>query len=609
MGSFGTHFKIHFPAKNPPEPSENEITIQRKHVTDMKILTKLQQLPVILAIGLMASPAGAQITNNSEFWISTNATGNLLSSGAPGNITSPLDGSSQANFDANMDALPQNSTIHVMAGLYPTHGISLRSGIKVLGSGIDVTILQLPSVAIDNSLVIGSAGQAGISTTNIEISDLTCDGNYTSGTATISGVSLEGTKHAIRRVKVENLARMSTSGSEAWGIIIVNYGLDHSDGNIIEDCEVSGFHNCLPGSNLSAIGFLGSSSTPQPIGIIRDNRVFGDTTNIVFAYISQPGSIVEGNYAHGVTVGVRSEGGQTNVLIINNIFRDCEVGLDYEGVGNQNMTVAFNEMDVTNGPFGLPVAINFGFVAGSQIFTNAVFIGNTFQNLAPGVLSYGFRIENTTGLVLAYNHIDTNLVNLVTNCVNASIDNNYDLTGTYLYSLNIPTLGAVPVTTFGLGLVSSANAGTTLTSLGLPSNPVSVVTNFSTTPVNFNTNVTASGLLTVSNGIASTISNGLPASSVLVQASVVAGPTYRALWTNTTPDNIVVYGQLAISGFGSSTNILASVYYNGSTIPICTNLPYGVPMPTLLLKPQSILAITNNVSSVNFGVQLHWYPF
>src|SRR6202012_2665498 len=166
------------------------------------------------------------VTNANEFWISTNATGNLLSSGAPGTLDSPLDGSTQLKFDDNMNRLPAYSTIHIMAGTYMTHGsdatdgFTVKSGTKMLGSGIDVTILKLAPGTPDNTTMIQSVPLTGSTSTNIEISDLTCDCNYTSGSYTYHGIMLYGTDHAIRRVKLNHLVKMRSSNSESWGIFI-----------------------------------------------------------------------------------------------------------------------------------------------------------------------------------------------------------------------------------------------------------------------------------------------------------------------------------------------------------------------------------------------------
>src|ERR1700744_5519881 len=105
-----------------------------------KIFTQM----IVLAGALLAFSATAQIQYSNEFWISTNATGNMYPSG--GTLASPLDGSTRANLDQNMNNLPANSAIHIMPGTYPTYGGDgwrMKSGDKIIGSGIEVTVLQL----------------------------------------------------------------------------------------------------------------------------------------------------------------------------------------------------------------------------------------------------------------------------------------------------------------------------------------------------------------------------------------------------------------------------------------------------------------------------------
>jgi hypothetical protein len=112
-----------------------------------------------LLLSNCARASAMQYTN--EFWISTNATGNFYftPSGTVtanvGTIDNPYDGSSQANFDTNMNSFPPNTTIHIMAGTYSTYGndfasngltgFHVKSGQKILGSGVDVTTLVLAS--------------------------------------------------------------------------------------------------------------------------------------------------------------------------------------------------------------------------------------------------------------------------------------------------------------------------------------------------------------------------------------------------------------------------------------------------------------------------------
>lgn len=99
---------------------------------------------MVLTGSLFALTAAAQVQYANEFWISTNATGYMYPSG--GTLSNPLDGSTTTNFDRNMNNLPPNSTIHLLAGTYQTLGFfgwSVKVGQKIHGSGIDNTILQL----------------------------------------------------------------------------------------------------------------------------------------------------------------------------------------------------------------------------------------------------------------------------------------------------------------------------------------------------------------------------------------------------------------------------------------------------------------------------------
>jgi len=178
----------------------------------------------------MAFTATATTQNANEFWISTNtATADL------GTITDPYDGSTEAKFDSRMANLPPNSTMHIMAGTYQTYGDEvyyLKSGQKILGSGIDVTIFQLVSGTASGT--VGTAvldSQAACN--NIEISDLTCDCNYTSGSDTYHGIALDGTQNAIRRVKVVHQAYFG-GNTESFGIVLENY---HLPDNTFKNCE------------------------------------------------------------------------------------------------------------------------------------------------------------------------------------------------------------------------------------------------------------------------------------------------------------------------------------------------------------------------------------
>lgn len=448
---------------------------------------------------LLTQPARADTANANEFWISPNPdTQNL------GTLADPFDGSTREKFDAAMNRLPPNSVIHLLAGTYQTYGncgFTLKSGTQVLGSGIDVTVLQFPEGTPDNTTMIASTGQGGsTSTTNITISDLTCDCNYQSGSYTYHGIILEGTRHTIRRVKLTHPAKMSASNSEAWGLMIANYTLPYSEGNLIENCEVSGYEHALPGANLNAVGLCGDFIRSIS-GIIRNNTIIGThaRTSMVYGILCGSDCLVEGNYVEGAQEGCYGEASLTNVMFVNNVLKNCTVGVDMENSsGYRNLTFAFNQVILTNAVW--PFARAFSFAAVSPAtFTNIFIFGNTVSYVGSDANPNRFFVDahNVSGLVVANNTVDSSFTNHISNCANVSLYGNSDLFGNYRPDLNIPTLGATPVTDFGLQLISSAGYTPALVTLGLPANPLMILTNGSTQPVNFNTNVTVGANLTV----------------------------------------------------------------------------------------------------------------
>jgi hypothetical protein len=445
---------------------------------------------IFASLAFLASPLAvhsgkAAVVHANEFWISTDATGNFYSRGAGGTIDDPLDGSSRTNFDTNMNSLPPDSTIHIMAGTYQTlgnNGWHIKTGQKILGSGIDVTVVQLVSRA-SSTAVIESEG----SLTNCEVSDLTCDCNYTGGYYSRSGLIIDGTHNAVRRVRViHNSAYTHGRYSEVWGISLTTYHIPEGTGNIIEECEVSEFAGGSAGgstsSDLYAItlprGTVGIVTLNK--GVIRDCHVLGGVISRdhqIFAYGAGSGCLIEGNYAEGVEVGTHLEDGATNLIYVHNTFKQCGVPVDLEGRSYHNLTFAFNDFELTDTYMGSPIA--FQFANGEALsLTNVNIMGNTISySGSVARRPYFLYVYNVTGLNVAYNTIDSRSTNVISNCSNVNMDNNYDLSGNYFGSMNIPAVGGRPVGSYGLGFINSADSSSALTYLGLPDMPSAIVTN------------------------------------------------------------------------------------------------------------------------------------
>ena len=229
--------------------------------------------------------AVGQIQYSNEFWISTNANGNIYPGSlgtSGGTLANPLDGSTEANFDNNMQHLPANSTIHIMPGTYQEDGNGwLKTGQKIKGSGIDVTILQLDPNAYNGAGVIFSEWDGNV--TNCDISDLTLDANGSPGKARV-GLALSGTENILQRLKLINTSTDGTN--EIWGLLLDSYSCTApSFGNIIENCEISQYLGGPPcgQADMNAINII-SGGGPSISGIIRDNQIIASPPQLLFLH-------------------------------------------------------------------------------------------------------------------------------------------------------------------------------------------------------------------------------------------------------------------------------------------------------------------------------------
>ena len=381
---------------------------------------------LLFAVLLTYSSAATQFTN--EFWISTN----VISGGGLGTLDSPFDGST-TNFDLRMTNMPENCTIHLLAGTYQTMGYTngaprgwyVKHGQRILGSGIDLTVIHL-QLTNQGTVAIGSAFETNAQ--GCEISDMTVD---LAGTLDTHGVQLYGVNNAIRRVKVLN-ATSTAPPNELFmlGIGPGNNltGQGHGWGTI-ESCEVTNF----TGYSCSAIN-LATGET----GLVKNNRVFlqyyaqvgtGDQKALNFGDMRD--LLVDGNYVNGAGRAVYSDGGSTtNVTIINNRFLNCDVSLGLYNNPHLNLIFCLNMVSSPNEPGGL-VAIQLG---NNSSVSNLLIAGNTFSfSSSPGGASYFINTTDfpntTTGLTIVNNSIDGRYLASITNSTGVNVYNNTDLIG------------------------------------------------------------------------------------------------------------------------------------------------------------------------------------
>jgi len=135
----------------------------------------------------------------------------------------PYDGSTIAKFDTLMNGFAVNTCIHLGPGIFETAGYydgisgtywQAKTGMRVVGSGIDVTTLKLVNTAATTQRVYAIGHALSSSTVDFfEVSDLTIDCNYVpaQGTSWTAGaVRVMGNHSRVVRVKVKNWGNKST---------------------------------------------------------------------------------------------------------------------------------------------------------------------------------------------------------------------------------------------------------------------------------------------------------------------------------------------------------------------------------------------------------------
>jgi hypothetical protein len=374
---------------------------------------------------------------DTEYWISTNATGNVLGF-STNNPLNTLDGSNETNFDRNMNDLPANFTIHLMPGTFHTRGNvawNANPGIKILGSGMDSTIIQFSSNTVASFKgatwhnFITEKSQFGDS--NTVVRDLTLDCNYQPGIrTTLNGIGLFGSGNLVSHVKFLNGASFSksqTNYAECMGVLITGWAGPASN-NVIEYCVVSGY-TCNFFNNMSALGLNGVNYN----GRLSHNLIIQTgATNYVYGLgCIGNGFVVDGNVTSNCVIAYHSDtpGGTTNMEFVNNSVYDCCSAVYVANSVNVNFTMASNTIVLGNFTPGYTVG---GLLLdGSSSFTNTVVFQNrisfdTFNPLYVPRFVYG---DNATGLVIQYNTVEYGIANQLANCSGLLINSNVDFNG------------------------------------------------------------------------------------------------------------------------------------------------------------------------------------
>jgi hypothetical protein len=372
--------------------------------------------------------ANAQVTLN-EFWVSALPNSNPTPTGT---IADPYDGSTQPKFDSVMNGISANSTIHLLGGTYYTKGewgFSVKTGQKILGSGMDITTVVLTNTGTSTIFYNAGGGAWG---TGIEISDLTCDANAQNlaPSNTYAAIWIQGPGTKIRRVKAKGLAHGTIPPtSEVFGITCTAPDGVNAEEVVVEDCVVM---PPVSGSVCSSIAvWAGSNSYVS--ARFSGNWIYGTNTTSVDAFnlCHSYNSLVTGNHIINATWGIYSDsGGNTNLTVVDNSFRNVNLGVALLSTAHQHLYFAGNT-------FELAQVTNSWTAAFWGAFINEKIIGNTIKAYGTaGTSCYAFLSDSTTNVIIADNSIDNKFLWYFLGCTNATLHDNVDLFGNFISPTN-----------------------------------------------------------------------------------------------------------------------------------------------------------------------------
>jgi hypothetical protein len=299
---------------------------------------------------LLLDPAPFQV------WIACRTDG-LKGSGT---ASDPYDGSMQARFDARVNELPANTRVYLGPGTFMTNGYAdnvaggwqAKPGLKIVGSGIDVTVLQQVNATTNGKhyYVVGHALASGGAPTPVdacEVSDLTIDcnldGSSNTALSAFGAVRLFGNHVRVARVKVIHwgtkqattpcFAIAVITGDRTAGLVeVVNAGVE---GCMVVNPEVKA-SNVGPNTAIHAGGTEAAAAFAEAYGrapYIRNCFVDCDSPAATPEYRGLSmgwcrGGVVEGNQVHNTKYGgpYQSKTSTLDIVVRNNFYKNVAKG-------------------------------------------------------------------------------------------------------------------------------------------------------------------------------------------------------------------------------------------------------------------------------------------
>ena len=355
----------------------------------------------------------------------------------------PYDGSTLAKFDTVMSTVGEFTCVHLGPGEFETAGYydgiggthwEAKKGMRIVGSGIDVTKLKLVTTVVDKRVYAIGHTLSAIPVDFFEVCDLSVNCNFadTGSTWTAGAVRVMGNHARVARVKVWNWGNKST---DVPGFVIAVLTGDPSvdvDGVTncgIVDCIAIGPHASAAGKcSVFHVGGkeAAQASDDEAVGIgpyIRNCFVdCGQTSDFSkdFRALSMAwckGGVVEGNQVHNTKFGgphhpsQYESTGARDLVVRNNVYRNVYKGpywnLGTEAKGVKTLIVEGNLIELATTAASTDYAIDLESTAGSHAYGNIMVRKNRISYVdGQAGDANGIRVVNADNILVSENILE-----------------------------------------------------------------------------------------------------------------------------------------------------------------------------------------------------------
>ena len=318
-----------------------------------------------------------------------------------GTYEDPYDGSTQAKFDALLNALPASIVINLLPGMFSTLGSGqggnvLKEGWIIQGAGIDLTTVFLNPQNAGTAQVTHFGFQGG-QMHRLELRNLTLNGNVENQpTGALVQANMACNVGGFYNVRLSHWgnAQNANGYNEAFGLVLTS---GPGNGDQRAELEIRGcFVDAAIYSGGSCLGINAGGTGFEASGVIENNVIYDNYTSaaIAMAGCFRGVRVAKNHVAHaqrgfhqdtapGPGNGVPSQ----DVRVEGNYFEAC---IDMVGLGSQgnslihNYTIANNTHTLTSyhGASGYgnftPVFIDSG-VTGTIIAGNRIGVADDFD--------------------------------------------------------------------------------------------------------------------------------------------------------------------------------------------------------------------------------------